>query len=188
MKEYDHREDYQEENVLDEHRALGNFIQKKRKTYVDSFCVFKDLNREFVFKSQWQRINNLRQFQDDLPIYSKKKEFMDAYKESQVIIFKSNAGSGKSTQLPQYLMDCARGRILVTEPRVIAVENVARRVQYELKKVVDADPKVIGFVAGPKYDVDPEKSMVVYITEVDMHVNYSDPIQRAIGRRQTRLS
>lgn len=69
------------------------------------------------------------QYKDGLPIYAKKREILEKYPNCQVLIMKSSAGSGKSTQMPQYLLQCARGKILVTQPRVIAAESVAKRVR-----------------------------------------------------------
>ena len=132
-----------------------------------NFEVFKDMHENFTFRFKITRMHHLRQFTEDLPIYSKKKEFLRCYKEHQVIIFKSNAGSGKSTQLPQYMIDCVKGRILVTEPRVIAAENVARRVREEWGIIgKEANPKLIGFVSGPNYDIDPSLTQVIYMSEV----------------------
>jgi len=167
MKEFEYQENYKEDNLLDEHKSYSSFTQKKKRNLVDNFCVFKDLNQDFPYKYKFQRKNNLRQFTEELPIYAKKKEFMDAYNSVQVIIFKSNAGSGKSTQLPQYMLDCAKGRTLVTEPRVIAVENLARRVRQEISDMLDdrRNDKIIGYIAGPKYDFDPQKTAVLYMTE-----------------------
>ena len=128
MKEFDLNEDKQEENLLDEHRNCGNYYHKQKQTLMESYEVLKTMNDKFKFDCRFQRRNNLRQYQERLPIYSKKLEFINSFAKHQVIIFKSNAGSGKSTQLPQYLLDCGSGRILVTEPRVIAAESVARRV------------------------------------------------------------
>lgn len=105
------------------------------------------------------------QYKDGLPIYAKKKEFLDVYRESQVLIMKSSAGSGKSTQMPQYLLQSARGKILVTQPRVIAAESVAKRVREELKRS-GLKEEIVGYVAGPNFNVKPDITEIVYITEV----------------------
>jgi HrpA-like RNA helicase len=128
MRSFGFNEDHKESNLLEEHKNYGNYFQKKKQNLIDNFKVFKEMHEEFIFPSQLQRVNNYRQYSEELPIYAKKIEFIRAIKRKRVVIFKSNPGSGKSTQLPQYLLDCVKGRILVTEPRVIAVEGVARRV------------------------------------------------------------
>lgn len=165
LRELNYRENYQEENILEEHRSYGNFIQKKKSMMEENRAVFLDLHKNYTFSSKITRMNHYRQFNDDLPIFSKKKEFLLAYENYQVIIFKSNAGSGKSTQLPQYLLDCAKGRVLITEPRVIAAENVARRVREEWTQF-DGNPRAFGFVSGPNYDIDRSATQIVYMSEV----------------------
>lgn len=165
LRELNYRENYQEEHILEEHRSYGNFIQKKKVMMEDNRKVFLDLHHNFRFSSKLSRMNHLRQFQEDLPIFSKKKEFLTAYENYQVIIFKSNAGSGKSTQLPQYLLDCAQGRVLITEPRVIAADNVSRRVREEWTSL-EGNGRVFGCIAGPHYDIDRSFTQVLYMSEV----------------------
>lgn len=170
MKDLNYQENYKEENVMEEHRSYGNFIQKKKQNLIDNHRVFMNLHKRHKFRSKVLRMHNLRQYMAELPIFARKEEFLKAYQENDVIIFKSNAGSGKSTQLPQYLMDCAEGRILVTEPRVIAAENVARRVRSEFTEGgverYGADKQAIGYVSGPRYEIHPELTQIVYLSEV----------------------
>jgi hypothetical protein len=167
LRDLHYKENYQEEHILEEHRSYGNFIQKKKTMMEENRRVFMEMHKTFTFRSKFTRMNHFRQFQEDLPIYSKKKEFIEAFKSNQVIIFKSNAGSGKSTQLPQYLLDCTKGRVLITEPRVIAAENVARRVQDEWRELgKDAGSKVFGYMAGPNIELDRSASQIVYMSEV----------------------
>jgi len=100
---------------------------------------------------------------EKLPVYAKKKEFLDAYKKSQVIILQSSAGSGKSTQIPQYLLEIDSGRTLVTEPRAIAVESVGNRVMAELASCWAPDG-IVGYLCGPNFNVR-SYTRVLYMTE-----------------------
>lgn len=166
LRELHYRENYQEEHILDEHRSYGSFMQRKKQMMEDNRKVFLDMHYQFTFKSKRTRMNHIRHFKDDLPIFSKKKDFIEAYRNRQVIIFKSNAGSGKSTQLPQYLLDCAEGRVLITEPRVIAAENVARRVQEELMDEENKHDQTVGYVSGPTYKIHRSATQIIYLSEV----------------------
>lgn len=40
-----------------------------------------------------------------LPIYSKKREIMDCLKKNRIIIIEGKPGCGKSTQIPQYILE-----------------------------------------------------------------------------------
>jgi HrpA-like RNA helicase len=124
---------------LDHDAYLSNFEQNSQSN--NSYFHKKKINleqirdtymemRESKFRYTFLKYNNDRQFNSKLPIYAKKKEFLDKYKHYQVIVLKSSAGSGKSTQLPQYLLEVMSetGRAVITEPRAIAVESVANRV------------------------------------------------------------
>lgn len=136
-------------------------------SHLENWLVFKELQTEFQFPNRFSKMNDFRQYHKGLPIYAKKKEFITKFKKHQVIIFKSNAGSGKSTQLPQYLLDCAEGRVLITEPRAIAAENVGSRVAEELEEV-EGDRKsrdIIGYITGPKHRLAARRCKIVYMTE-----------------------
>eukprot|EP00127_Corallochytrium_limacisporum_P000349 Clim_evm44s11 gene=Clim_evmTU44s11 len=68
-----------------------------------------------------------------LPVYSLKSELLDAVRENQILIVIGETGSGKTTQLTQYIdeMGLGRGRIACTQPRRVAAMSVAQRVADE---------------------------------------------------------
>ena len=70
-----------------------------------------------------------------LPIDDFKAELIAAVKEHQVIVCVGETGSGKTTQLPQFLLDggvvSSKACIGVTQPRRVAAVSVARRVAEE---------------------------------------------------------
>ncbi|HSQ40919.1 MAG TPA: ATP-dependent RNA helicase HrpA [Fibrobacteraceae bacterium] len=72
----------------------------------------------------------------DLPVVAKRAEFLDLLTKHQVIIVQADTGSGKSTQLPKFMLEAglrAHGRIGVTQPRRIAALSIADRLREELQ-------------------------------------------------------
>ncbi|GKY97532.1 hypothetical protein MPSEU_000711400 [Mayamaea pseudoterrestris] len=70
-----------------------------------------------------------------LPVYPYREEFLAAVKEHSVLIVVGETGSGKTTQLPQYLDEIGYselGKIGCTQPRRIAAMSVAARVAHEM--------------------------------------------------------
>ena len=73
---------------------------------------------------------------ETLPIDAAKQEILGAVQSADVTVVRAETGSGKSTRVPQYLLDdhVARGarcHIVVTVQRRIAATELARRVAHE---------------------------------------------------------
>ncbi|KAM3875439.1 putative ATP-dependent RNA helicase DHX40 [Diretmus argenteus] len=70
-----------------------------------------------------------------LPIYRQKAKLIQAVKDSAFLVVTGETGSGKTTQLPQYLHQAGfwkDGKIGVTQPRRVAAITVAQRVAHEM--------------------------------------------------------
>ncbi|KAJ8395601.1 hypothetical protein AAFF_G00030820 [Aldrovandia affinis] len=75
-------------------------------------------------------------FRHSLPVYERQEEIVKVIKENRVVLIVGETGSGKTTQIPQFLLDdCSRNgvpcRIFCTQPRRLAAIAVAERVAAE---------------------------------------------------------
>ncbi|XP_025000689.1 3'-5' RNA helicase YTHDC2 isoform X2 [Gallus gallus] len=80
-------------------------------------------------------------FRQSLPVFEKKEEIVKIIKENKVVLIVGETGSGKTTQIPQFLLDdCYENgvpcRIFCTQPRRLAVIAVAERVAAERREKV----------------------------------------------------
>ncbi|MBN3308345.1 DHX40 helicase, partial [Amia calva] len=72
---------------------------------------------------------------EKLPIFQHKEKLVRAVKVNPFLVVTGETGSGKTTQLPQYLYRagfCETGTIGVTQPRRVAAITVAQRVAQEV--------------------------------------------------------
>lgn len=77
---------------------------------------------------------SLKDQRESLPIYRLKKELMEAIANNQVLVVIGETGSGKTTQMTQYMVELGltnRGMIGCTQPRRVAALSVAKRVAEE---------------------------------------------------------
>lgn len=72
-----------------------------------------------------------------LPIFGYREELIEAVREHQVLIIVGETGSGKTTQIPQYLYEegftKGQKKIGCTQPRRVAAMSVAARVSEEMR-------------------------------------------------------
>jgi ATP-dependent RNA helicase DHX8/PRP22 len=77
---------------------------------------------------------SIQEQRESLPIYKLKKELIQAVHDNQVLVVIGETGSGKTTQVTQYLAEAGyttKGKIGCTQPRRVAAMSVAKRVAEE---------------------------------------------------------
>ncbi|KAK5851181.1 hypothetical protein PBY51_001996 [Eleginops maclovinus] len=77
---------------------------------------------------------SILQQRESLPIFKLKEQLVQAVHDNQILIVVGETGSGKTTQITQYLAEAgytARGKIGCTQPRRVAAMSVAKRVSEE---------------------------------------------------------
>ncbi|CZR63328.1 probable ATP dependent RNA helicase [Phialocephala subalpina] len=77
----------------------------------------------------------IKQQRESLPVYRFRSELIKAVHENQLLIVVGDTGSGKTTQLTQYLAEAGfanDGMIGCTQPRRVAAMSVAKRVAEEV--------------------------------------------------------
>eukprot|EP00934_Nitzschia_sp_Nitz4_P000011 Nitzschia sp. Nitz4//scaffold123_size70294//37247//40867//NITZ4_005929-RA/size70294-processed-gene-0.17-mRNA-1//-1//CDS//3329534488//11//frame0 len=77
---------------------------------------------------------SIKEQRESLPIYRLKKELMQAMVANQILVVIGETGSGKTTQMTQYLLELGlgkKGMVGCTQPRRVAAVSVAKRVAEE---------------------------------------------------------
>lgn len=108
------------------------------------------------FRAKQEDVDNLlKQFEIEytrleqaLPIYAQRSLITDTVLHNQVCIVLGETGSGKSTQMVQYLLDTnlsEDGNIACTQPRKVAAASLAQRVASEMKSNVG---NIVGYKCG----------------------------------------
>lgn len=86
--------------------------------------------------SEFARTKTMREQREFLPVFRVRDELLRVVAENQVIVIVGATGSGKTTQLTQYLYESGYaahgGRIGCTQPRRVAAMSVAKRVSEEM--------------------------------------------------------
>ncbi|XP_076195719.1 ATP-dependent RNA helicase A isoform X2 [Aptenodytes patagonicus] len=98
-----------------------------------------DLKSDFMYRlEQDQELQRIQQEREALPVKNFESEILDAIRHNSVVVIRGATGCGKTTQVPQYILDeyiktnrAAECNIIVTQPRRISAVSVAERVSYE---------------------------------------------------------
>ncbi|KAK4290124.1 hypothetical protein Pmani_036961 [Petrolisthes manimaculis] len=95
----------------------------------------KQTVRPAVFK-QVNRLAEIQTARLKLPILAEEQVIMEAIQDNTVTVIVGTTGSGKTTQLPQFLYEAgytSDGKMIgITEPRRVAAISMSQRVAYEM--------------------------------------------------------
>lgn len=149
---------FAEQDAWEEHqigKATLKFGSKDKKQSADNYeFVFEDqidfikasvmegdkfeddMSTESLEESKAKSaLEKLKEERKTLPIYPYRDELLKAVRDHQVLIIVGETGSGKTTQIPQYLHEDGYtkvGKIGCTQPRRVAAMSVAARVSQEM--------------------------------------------------------
>lgn len=132
-------------------RPSGNMPEWKAKTQT------KELGKRTTMTMKEQR--------EGLPTFKLRKALLDAVRENQLLIVVGDTGSGKTTQLTQYLAEggfAANGLIGCTQPRRVAAVSVAKRVSEEVGCQLGEE---VGYTIRFEDNTTPGKTVIKYMTD-----------------------
>ncbi|KAK9801965.1 hypothetical protein WJX73_002689 [Symbiochloris irregularis] len=78
---------------------------------------------------------SIKEQRESLPVYDFREQIIQAVKDNQVLVVIGETGSGKTTQITQYLAEAgytSQGKIGCTQPRRVAAMSVSKRVAEEV--------------------------------------------------------
>ncbi|XP_065355621.1 pre-mRNA-splicing factor ATP-dependent RNA helicase DHX16 [Calliphora vicina] len=111
-----------------------------------------------------------------LPVYPFKEDLIAAIREHQILIIEGETGSGKTTQIPQFLVDAGftedKKKIGCTQPRRVAAMSVAARVAEEMGVKLGNE---VGYSIRFE-DCTSERTILKYMTDGTLHREFlSEP-------------
>ena len=115
-------------------------------------------------KSEFAKSKTLKQQREFLPVYACRHELLKIVRDNSVIIIVGETGSGKTTQLTQYLHEDGYtqfGMIGCTQPRRVAAMSVAKRVSDEMEGELGEE---VGYSIRFE-DCTSDKTLIKYMTD-----------------------
>ena len=107
---------------------------------------------------------------EELPIMKHKQEIVELIANHKVSIIEGQTGSGKSTQVPQFILDHAIEmqrshrypcKIIVTQPRRMAAKTLAKRVSKERNEPLN---RTVGYRIGGEHSGDKSNLKITFVT------------------------
>ncbi|KAK8809587.1 hypothetical protein WA158_000530 [Blastocystis sp. Blastoise] len=127
-------------------KTLGaeyDLLQLDEVEFVEDM-IQKGINIEDLLKEEQEtpkvdasltKMEQIQAIRRSLPVYKRREELLDAIEKHQILIVTAETGSGKTTQIPQFLHEAGytkRGMVGCTQPRRVAAMSVATRVAEEM--------------------------------------------------------
>lgn len=133
--------------------------------------------KEEAEKSEHQKLRmTIEETKKSLPVYPFKESLIESITKYQILIVEGETGSGKTTQIPQYLYEAGftkdEKKIGCTQPRRVAAMSVAARVAQEMNVKLGNE---VGYSIRFE-DCTSDRTVVKYMTDGTLHREFlSEP-------------
>ncbi|XP_064915126.1 putative ATP-dependent RNA helicase DHX57 isoform X4 [Columba livia] len=136
------KQEEKDEQVVVENESYVNLKKKLSKKYdVQAKSVYKEnvkICTQFHLKKSSRHYQSLLYERQKLPAWQERENILDLLKNHQVLVVSGMTGCGKTTQIPQFILDFSLqgspsnvANIICTQPRRISAISVAERVAKE---------------------------------------------------------
>ncbi|KAK7099237.1 hypothetical protein V1264_003414 [Littorina saxatilis] len=153
----------QKEIELSKQKEEFTIVRDQLKAQLSSSEKKDDFNKQLrVLKDRYYR--ECYRFDMGLPMYARRREIVELVQNNQVSVILGETGSGKSTQLVQYLQEAwedAPGVIVCTQPRRVAALTLASHVAGEMQTKVG---QKVGYQVGSKQNKSKD-TRIMYTTD-----------------------
>lgn len=144
---------------------LANF-ERRKTTAKQAFEAENSDHNPFTGEPHSQQYFNILKTRRNLPVHQQRQEFLDMYQKSQILVFVGETGSGKTTQIPQYVLydelpHLNHKMVACTQPRRVAAMSVAQRVADEFDVKLGEE---VGYSIRFEDKTSP-KTMLKYMTD-----------------------
>ena len=152
------------EYVFDDAQKI-NFIMDTRMEGEGKALSKEQRFLQEQLKAAERKAASIEDTRKSLPIYSFREQLLDAISKYQVLIIVGETGSGKTTQIPQYLHEAGYTKnglkVGCTQPRRVAAMSVAARVAEEMGVKVGNE---VGYAIRFE-DATSDKTVLKYMTD-----------------------
>lgn len=116
--------------------VLSSF-KRHRTTAAQAHSAEDGPNNPFNGQPLSQTYFGILKTRRDLPVHKQRQEFLNLFQKTQILVFVGETGSGKTTQIPQFVLfddlPQQQGKLVAcTQPRRVAAMSVAQRVANEM--------------------------------------------------------
>ena len=123
-------------------------------------------NNPFNGKPLSDQYFNILKTRRNLPVHAQRDEFLAMYHKTQILVFVGETGSGKTTQIPQFVLfddlpHIQKKLVACTQPRRVAAMSVAERVANEMDVTLGDE---VGYSIRFE-DVTSQKTVLKYMTD-----------------------
>ncbi|XP_056318359.1 pre-mRNA-splicing factor ATP-dependent RNA helicase PRP16 [Danio aesculapii] len=136
----------------------GKVDYRAEQKFADHMKEKSEASSEFAKK---KTLLEQRQY---LPIFAVRQQLLNIIRDNNIVIVVGETGSGKTTQLTQYLHEdgyTSYGMVGCTQPRRVAAMSVAKRVSEEMNSNLGEE---VGYAIRFE-DCTSEKTMIKYMTD-----------------------